>query len=76
MTNNWANDNAVSSSWMQLYFDVVVESCKVGLRKPNHKIYLLACKKLEVQPSEVKIIIIINFIAFLFYRWYSLMIWE
>ena len=35
------------------HFDLVVESSKTGLRKPNHAIYQLACEKLGIQPHEV-----------------------
>mgnify|MGYP001070303637 FL=1 len=33
-------------------FDVVVESSKVGLRKPDPRIYLLACEQLGIAPAE------------------------
>ncbi len=33
-------------------FDVVVESSKVGLRKPDPRIYLLACEQLGIEPPE------------------------
>ena len=33
-------------------FDVVIESAKVGLRKPDPQIYLLACEQLGVTPEE------------------------
>ena len=33
-------------------FEIVVESSKVGMRKPDPKIYLHACELLGVQPSE------------------------
>jgi putative hydrolase of the HAD superfamily len=33
-------------------FDVVVESSKVGMRKPNPAIYTLACELLGVEPHE------------------------
>jgi len=33
-------------------FDVVIESSKVGLRKPDPAIYTLACDELGVDPSE------------------------
>lgn len=33
-------------------FDVVVESSKVGLRKPDPRIYALACSELSVEPSR------------------------
>jgi putative hydrolase of the HAD superfamily len=34
------------------YFDAVVLSCSVGLRKPDPRIYLLACERLGVEPEE------------------------
>jgi putative hydrolase of the HAD superfamily len=34
-------------------FDVVIESSKSGLRKPDPRIYELACRELEVAPEEV-----------------------
>ena len=33
-------------------FDVTVFSCSVGLRKPDPRIYRLACKELGVEPNE------------------------
>jgi putative hydrolase of the HAD superfamily len=33
-------------------FDVEVFSCSVGLRKPDPRIYLLACAQLGVEPDE------------------------
>lgn len=37
---------------MQL-FDLVVESSKEGMRKPDPRIYQLACERLQVEPHEV-----------------------
>ena len=34
-------------------FDVIIESSKVGLRKPDPQIYALACQRLDVAPTEV-----------------------
>jgi putative hydrolase of the HAD superfamily len=34
-------------------FDVVIESSKVGYRKPDARIYELACEQLGVEPAEV-----------------------
>jgi putative hydrolase of the HAD superfamily len=34
-------------------FDVVIESSKVGVRKPDPKIYELACEAMAVEPTEV-----------------------
>jgi putative hydrolase of the HAD superfamily len=33
-------------------FDVVIESSKEGIRKPDPQFYLLACQKLAIEPSE------------------------
>jgi putative hydrolase of the HAD superfamily len=33
-------------------FDVVIESSKEGIRKPDPQFYLLACKQLAIEPSE------------------------
>jgi putative hydrolase of the HAD superfamily len=33
-------------------FDAEVFSCSVGLRKPDPRIYLLACEQLAVEPAE------------------------
>lgn len=33
-------------------FKVVIESSKVGMRKPNPKIYELACKEMGIKPAE------------------------
>jgi putative hydrolase of the HAD superfamily len=32
-------------------FHAFVESCKVGLRKPDPRIYAIACERLAVSPS-------------------------
>jgi putative hydrolase of the HAD superfamily len=36
---------------MQL-FDVVIESSKVGVRKPDPRIYTLACEQMSINPEE------------------------
>lgn len=33
-------------------FDVVVESSRVGVRKPERRFYEIACEQLEIEPSE------------------------
>ena len=33
-------------------FDVVLESSKIGVRKPEPRIYELACEALEVEPAD------------------------
>ena len=35
-----------------LLFDVVVESSKVGVRKPEPAFYEIACRLLEVEPAD------------------------
>jgi putative hydrolase of the HAD superfamily len=34
-------------------FDLVLESSKAGVRKPDPRFYQLACEQLDVQPAEV-----------------------
>ena len=33
-------------------FEIVIESSKVGMRKPDPKIYELACQEMGIEPSE------------------------
>jgi putative hydrolase of the HAD superfamily len=53
LTNNWGDDPtkgdrvSLTADW----FDVVVESAVEGLRKPDPRIYRLACERLEVAPN-------------------------
>jgi epoxide hydrolase-like predicted phosphatase len=54
LTNNWASDDQFHKmDVLRPEFDVFIESAKVGLRKPDPKIYELACRALDVQPSEM-----------------------
>ena len=57
ITNNWIDDtsdrNEQLDRFFGKYFDVVLQSCKLGLRKPDPRIYQLACQKLGIAPSEV-----------------------
>ena len=49
LTNNWQG----IAPWpadLRALFDVFVESCRVGLRKPDPRIYELACRELGVPP--------------------------
>lgn len=34
-------------------FDLVIESSKIGMRKPDPEIYQYTCKEMKVQPSEI-----------------------
>jgi len=38
-------------------FDVTVFSCSVGMRKPDPRIYHLACEKLHVEPGEAMFVV-------------------
>ena len=60
LTNNWADedgeshvsgDNPLAVQLAEL-FDTIVESARVGLRKPDPRIYELVCNHLEVTPEE------------------------
>ena len=54
LTNNWASDDGETRSHTDVrdHFDVFIESSVEGLRKPDPKIYLLACERLAVGPEE------------------------
>jgi putative hydrolase of the HAD superfamily len=53
LTNNWADEAGNrEASPTEGWFDVVVESAVVGLRKPDPRIYQLACRELGVAPAE------------------------
>lgn len=55
ITNNVAREDSRPPGLLDLQqlFEVVVESAKVGMRKPDPRIYLLACEQLAVKPHEV-----------------------
>lgn len=57
LTNNFSPSNgerpAQATPWsFEELFDVVIESSKVGVRKPDPRFYELACELLEVAPHE------------------------
>jgi putative hydrolase of the HAD superfamily len=52
LTNNWANERSEPTHDLKDLFDAFIESSKVGLRKPDPRIYRLACDALGVAPSE------------------------
>jgi putative hydrolase of the HAD superfamily len=52
LTNNWARHDATGPHRLRPHFDVIVESQAVGLRKPDPRIYELACRELGVTPPE------------------------
>jgi putative hydrolase of the HAD superfamily len=47
-----SDDRAVEISAIMDRFDVIVESSKVGVRKPEPRFYEIACELLGVQPDE------------------------
>jgi putative hydrolase of the HAD superfamily len=47
-----SNARAVQIEAVMEVFDVVIESSKEGIRKPDPQFYLLACQKLAIEPSE------------------------
>lgn len=54
LTNTWFSDDGLYDrvSALREEFDVFVESCRVGMRKPEPRIYALACRELEVRPDQ------------------------
>jgi len=53
LTNNWAREDAEPGPHrLRAHFDVVIESQAVGMRKPDARIYQLACRELGVAPVE------------------------
>jgi putative hydrolase of the HAD superfamily len=59
LTNNWvsldARDPEITAAGrdevLEL-FDVIIESSKVGVRKPDPRFYELACEALAIEPSD------------------------
>jgi len=54
LTNNWKREDGDSSapSELRTLFDAFIESARVGLQKPDPRIYQLACRELGVAPRE------------------------
>ena len=52
LTNNWVREGPREGHRLREHFDVFVESAVVGLRKPDPRIYELACRELGVAPSR------------------------
>jgi putative hydrolase of the HAD superfamily len=53
LTNNWVSDDQTHKmDALRSEFDVFIESTRVGLRKPDPRIYELACSLLEVAPRD------------------------
>jgi putative hydrolase of the HAD superfamily len=53
LTNNWVSEDQDSKMGeLRAEFDVFIESTRVGLRKPDPRIYELACRELGVEPKQ------------------------
>ena len=53
LTNNWLMEEKVEErEALMSHFDAYIESSRTGLRKPDPRIYELACEALEVLPGE------------------------
>jgi len=52
LTNNWRREGVGPEPGLRDHFDAFVESSVVGLRKPDPRIYELACRELGVAPAE------------------------
>lgn len=46
-------EKAAQVAYVMTMFDAVIESSKVGVRKPEPKFYQMACEIMEVQPENV-----------------------
>jgi putative hydrolase of the HAD superfamily len=52
LTNNWVSDGPRAPHPVREHFDVFIESSVVGMRKPDPRIYELACRELGVTPER------------------------
>ena len=52
LTNNWVSETPRRPHAVREHFDVFIESSVVGLRKPDPRIYELACRALGVRPDQ------------------------
>ena len=52
LTNNWVSEGARGPHPVREHFDVFIESSVVGMRKPDPRIYELACRELGVAPPR------------------------
>ena len=67
ITNNWIDDtrNQVNQSMNRFFskhFDVALQSCQLGMRKPDPRIYQLACQRLGIEPSEVQCVALYSYV--------------
>ena len=55
VTNNWVTEEE-GTRVLRPFFDVFIESAVVGIRKPDPRIFLLACGELGAEPAEVVVL--------------------
>ncbi|XP_057580088.1 bifunctional epoxide hydrolase 2 [Hippopotamus amphibius kiboko] len=59
LTNNWLDDSSQRGSLAQmmcelkLHFDFLIESCRIGMAKPEPQIYKFVLDTLKASPNEV-----------------------
>ncbi|NXH36646.1 HYES hydrolase, partial [Myiagra hebetior] len=59
LTNNWVDDSdgrsvmAAMLERLRRHFDLVLESCRLGIPKPDPRIYSHALEALRARPEEV-----------------------
>lgn len=59
LTNNWLDDSTHRACLAQLlcelrpHFDFLIESCRIGMAKPEPEIYTFMLDTLKASPSEV-----------------------
>ncbi|NWI70470.1 HYES hydrolase, partial [Todus mexicanus] len=59
LTNNWVDDSngrlftATLMNMLHRHFDLVIESCRLGLQKPDPQIYAYALDALQAKPQDV-----------------------
>ncbi len=51
ITNNWITEDEGTGA-LRSHFDVFVESAVVGVRKPDPRIFAIACEALRIAPAE------------------------
>ena len=52
LTNNFGGLDSTSKDSVSEHFDVIVESSKVGVRKPEVAFYQMACEQVGADPSD------------------------
>lgn len=52
LTNNWVSDGPRRTHPARAHFDAFIESSVVGMRKPDPRIYDLACRELGIAPAR------------------------